>query len=73
VKEYTTSFTRLTSGSNGKQYLSLIHNINIPNQISWTVKMWHFEQYALTSYLGEKFENTRGDSLTFFRYYSRAR
>ena len=39
--------------------------------MSWTVKMWHFDQDALTSYPGGKFEITWGDSLNLFRYYSK--
>ncbi len=28
--------------------------------MSWTVKMWHFGQDALTSYSGEKFDMNMG-------------
>ena len=52
VDEY--NMTSIQTGA--KQYLSLKLNSNIPNHMSWTVKMWHFGQDALTSYSGEKFD-----------------
>src|SRR3954468_4099614 len=54
-----------------QQYLSLKLNSKIPNHMSWTVKMWHFGQDALTSYSGQKFEITWEDSLKLFRIYSK--
>ena len=51
ANEYNT-----TSNQNGSQYLSLKTNSRIPNHMSWTAKMWHFGQDALTSYSGEKFD-----------------
>jgi hypothetical protein len=36
--------------------------------MSWTVKMWHFGQDALTSYSGEKFDMIWEDSLNVFHH-----
>ena len=36
--------------------------------MSWTIKMWHFGQDALTSYSGEKFDMNWEDSLNVFHY-----
>ena len=58
VIKYNT--TNIQSGR--QQYLSLKLNSQIPNQMSWIVKMWHFGQDALTTYSGEKF-NELGEYL----------
>ena len=40
--------------------------------MSWTIKMWHFGQDALTSYSGEKFDMIWEDSLNVLhRIYSK--
>jgi hypothetical protein len=57
--------------SGKQQYLFLIRNSNMPNHMSWTIKMWHFGKDALTSYSGEKFEITWEDSLKLFNIYSK--
>jgi len=67
VNDYNTT----NSQSAKQQYLSLLLNSKIPIHTSWTVKMWHFGQDALTSYSGEKFEITWADSLNLFRYYAK--
>jgi len=54
---------------NGKQYLSLKLHSKIPNHMSWTVKMWHFGQDALTSYSGQKFDISWEDSLNVFHHH----
>ena len=36
--------------------------------MSWTVKMWHFGQDALTSYSGQKFYMICKDSLNVFHH-----
>ena len=71
VNEYNTASTRVQSGSGRQQYLSLKSYSKISNHMSWAIKMWHFGQDVLTSYLGQKFEITWGDSLNLFRYYSK--
>jgi hypothetical protein len=61
-----------TSIQNGEQYLSLKLKSKIPSHMSWTVKMWHFGQDALTGYSGEKFDMTWEDSLNvFYHIYSK--
>ena len=57
--------------SGKQQYLFLIRNSNMPNHMSWTIKMWHFGKDALTSYSGEKFEIVWEDSLKLFHIYSK--
>jgi hypothetical protein len=52
VSKYNT--TSIQSGR--QQYLSLKFNSKMTNHLSWTVKMWHFGQDALTSYSGQKFD-----------------
>src|SRR4051812_27107475 len=54
--------------SGRQQYLPLIRNSKIPNHMSWTVKMWHFGQDALTSYSGEKFDVSWEDILNVFHH-----
>ena len=55
--------------SGRQQYLSLKLNSKIPNHMSWTVKMWHFGQDALTSYSGQKFDMSWEDSLNMFHHH----
>jgi hypothetical protein len=64
VNEYNAA-----SIQSGKQYLSLKLNSRIPNNMNWTVKMWHFGRDALTGYSGEKFEMTWEDSLNMFHHH----
>src|SRR4051794_16169019 len=52
----------------GRQLLSLKLNSKIPNHMSWTVKMWHFGQDALTSYSDQKFDMSWEDSLNVFHH-----
>jgi hypothetical protein len=54
--------------SGRQQYLSLKLCSKIPNHMSWTVKMWHFGQDALTSYSGQKFDMSWEDSLNVFHH-----
>jgi hypothetical protein len=68
VDEYNTASIQCRR----QQYLSLKLNNNIPNHMSWTIKMWHFGQDALTSYSGEKFDMSWEDSLNVLhRIYSK--
>jgi hypothetical protein len=64
VNEYST--VSILSGR--QQYLSLILNSKIPDHMTWTVKMWHFGQDALTSYSGDKFDMAWEDSLNVLHY-----
>jgi hypothetical protein len=48
IDEYNTSSVQ----SGRQKYLFLIRNSNMPNHMSWTVKMWHFGLDALTRYSG---------------------
>ena len=48
IDEYNTSSVQ----SGRQKYLFLIRNSNMPNHMSWTVKMWHFGRDALTRYSG---------------------
>jgi hypothetical protein len=43
----------------------------IPNCMTWTAKMWHFGQDSLTSYSGDLFDISWGDSLGVFHVYSK--
>lgn len=40
----------------------------IPNCTTWTAKMWHFGQDALTSYSGDMFDMSWGDTLGVFHH-----
>jgi hypothetical protein len=50
---------------------SLIAKGPIPDYKSWIVKLWHFGQDSLTTYTGEMFEISWGDSLGIFHIYSK--
>ncbi|HET7336758.1 MAG TPA: hypothetical protein VFJ23_02575 [Candidatus Nitrosotalea sp.] len=64
VNDYNTAIIQ----SGKEQYLSIKINSKIPNHMSWTVKMWHFGQDALTTYSGGNSDMSLEDSLNVFHH-----
>ncbi len=60
-----------TNLRSNKLSTSLTCKSPIPNCMTWTAKMWHFGQDSLTSYSGDLFDISWGDSIEVFHVYSK--